>query len=193
MSTPAAAFARLLGVLDRMEVRYMVSGSVASSVHGVPRTTLDIDLVVDLAPAQAEAFASELQPDFYADAAFIRDAFQHGRAANVIHLATAWKFDLFPLGSDAYSQAAFARRAYREVRPDGRDTIECAMASAEDIILRKLEWYRAGGEISDRQWNDLRGIWQARGPQLDLAYLRKWAPELHVADLLEKLLAESTA
>jgi hypothetical protein len=189
MSTPAAAFARLLEVLDRMEIPYHVAGSVASSAHGVPRTTLDIDLVVDLKPEQIEAFASDLEHDFYADAAMIGEAFARGRAANLIHLGTAWKFGLFPLQADAYSQTAFGRRG-REVRPDGREAIECAVATAEDTILRKLEWYRAGGETSERQWNDLRGVCEAARQQLDLAYLRKWARELKIEDLLENLLAE---
>jgi hypothetical protein len=190
MGTPAAAFARLIEVLDRMEIPYHVAGSVASSAHGVPRTTLDIDLVVDLRPERIEEFAADLEKDFYADAAMIGEAFAHGRAANLIHLATAWKFDLFPLRGDAYSRTAFARRSFREVRPDGREAIECAVATAEDTILRKLEWYRAGGETSERQWNDLRGVCAAAREHLDVAYLRKWAGELKVDDLLQTLLAE---
>lgn len=191
MSTPAAALAGLLEVLDRLEVAYHVAGSVASSAHGVPRTTLDIDLVVDLRPEQIEAFVADLEGEFYADAAMIRQAFARGRAANLIHLRTAWKFDLFPLQADAYSRVAFGRRVFREVRPDGREAVEWAVATAEDTILRKLEWYRAGGETSERQWTDLRGGCAAAGPQLDTVYPRKWAGELKVADLLEDLLAAS--
>jgi hypothetical protein len=190
MSTPAAAFARLLEVLDRMEIPYLVGGSVASSAHGVPRTTLDVDLVVDLRPEQIEEFASDLTKEFYADATMIRDSFARGRAANLIHLGTAWKFDLFPLQEDQYSRVSFTRRSFREVRPDGQDAVECAVATAEDTILRKLEWYRAGGETSERQWDDIRGIWEATSGRLDTGYLRKWADELKVCDLLESLCAE---
>lgn len=190
MSTPAEAFARLLEVLDRMEIAYEVGGSVASSAHGIPRTTLDIDLVVDLKRDLIDAFAAELHPDFYADAAMIREAFASGRAANLIHLGTAWKFDLFPLQKDEYSRTEFARRSFREVRPDGGEAIECAVASAEDTVLRKLERYRAGGETSERQWNDLRGVCRAAGRQVDVHYLRRWASHLRVDDLLEAMLAE---
>ena len=190
MSAPASAFARLLALLDRMKIPYLVGGSVASSAHGVPRTTLDVDLVVDLRPEQIEEFAGELRGDFYADAEMIREAFARGRAANLIHLGTAWKFDLFPLQRDEYSRTSFARRSFREVRPDGKEAVECAVASAEDTILRKLEWYRAGGETSERQWGDLRGVCQAARDRLDLAYMRKWAAELKVGDLLESLLSE---
>jgi len=190
MSAPASAFARLLALLDRMKIPYLVGGSVASSAHGVPRTTLDVDLVVDLRPEQIEEFAGELRGDFYADAEMIREAFARGRAANLIHLGTAWKFDLFPLQRDEYSRTSFARRSFREVRPDGKEAVECAVASAEDTIVRKLEWYRAGGETSERQWGDLRGVCQAARDRLDLAYMRKWAAELKVGDLLESLLSE---
>jgi hypothetical protein len=65
------------------------------------------------------------------------------------------------------------------------------VASAEDTVLRKLEWYRAAGERSERQWSDLRGISRTLGKQLDLEYLRRWAAFLGVEDLLETLLTES--
>jgi hypothetical protein len=190
MSTLAEAFARLLAVLDRMEIPYEVGGSVASSAHGIPRTTLDVDIVVDLKPDQIDNFAAELSNEFYADAALIRAAFVRGRAANLIHLDSVWKFNLFPLRNDDYSRTEFGRRSLRAIRPDGRAAIECAVASAEDTILRKLEWYRAGGEASERQWNDLRGMVHAAGGQIDLDYLHRWAVYLKVEDPLEKLLGD---
>jgi hypothetical protein len=131
------------------------------------RTTLDVDIVVDLRPEQIDAFAAELGREFYADSAMIRESFARGRAANVIHLGSAWKFDLFPLRTDDYSRTEFGRRSFREIRPDGGAAIECAVASAEDTILRKLEWYRAGGHVSERQWSDLRGLFAAARKQLD--------------------------
>jgi hypothetical protein len=190
MSTLAEALARLLSVLDRMEIPYEIGGSVASSAHGIPRTTFDVDIVVDLKPDQIDRFTAGLRRDFYADAEQIRDAFARGRAANIIHLGSIWKFDLFPLKNDEYSRTEFARRTLREIHPDAGEAVECTIASVEDTILRKLEWYRSGGEASERQWNDLRGVWRATGTRADLEYLHKWANVLNVADLLEKLLAE---
>ncbi len=122
-----AAFARLLEVLDCMEIPCLVGGSVASSAHRVPRTTLDIDLVVDLNPHQIEALAADLQDEFYADAAMIRESFARGRPANLIHLRTAWKFDLFPLCADEYSRISFARRSFRTFAA-------CAMRLADGLI-----------------------------------------------------------
>jgi hypothetical protein len=191
MASPADAFARLLEVLDRMEISYEVVGSVASSAHGIPRTSLDIDLVVDIRPEQIEEFAAALQGEFYADAGHLRESFGRGRAANLIHLATAMKFDLFPHGTDEYSRTEFSRRGLREVRPDGIHVMECSVISPEDLVLRKLEWYRAGGEMSERQWNDLRGVCRTGGRQLDVVYLRSWSERLKLDDLLERLLAEN--
>ena len=188
MATPADALARLLEILDRAEIPYSVGGSVASSAHGIPRTTMDVDLVTDLKPDRVDEFVALLEKDFYADAATIKDALAGGRSFNLIHFATAYKFDLFPLRGDAYSRVEFARRAFIELHFFGPEPLECAVATAEDTILRKLEC--KGGETSERQWNDLRGILKVSGAHLDLPYLRQWAPHLHVADLLERLLAE---
>lgn len=190
MAPVADAFERVLAVLDRMEIPYLVGGSVASSVHGISRPTLDADLVADIRADQADEFAALLQPDFYADPVAIRDALTHKRAFNLIHYATTFKFDIFPLKNDPYSRVSFARRKFEQSRSFGPNPIEWSVATPEDTILRKLEWYRAGGEISERQWNDLRGVVQVSGSKLDREYMHKWAGYLKVDDLLERLLAE---
>jgi hypothetical protein len=190
MATPAEALARLLEILDRAEIHYYIGGSVASSTHGVPRTTMGVDLVADIKPDQIDELVGALLAEFYADAPMMREALARGRSFNLIHYASAYKFDLFPLRKDDYSRTEFGRRAFTEIRSFGLEPLECAVATAEDTILRKLEWYRAGGETSERQWNDLRGILKVSGPRLDLAYLRHWAPFLKVEDLLARLLAE---
>jgi len=188
--SPADAFSRVLDVLDRMEIPYLVGGSVASSIHGVARPTMDADVVADFRADQAEEFAALLQPDFYVDAPMIREAFSRGRSFNVIHYATTFKIDVFPLRNDEYSRLSFVRRRFEESHSFGPEPIQCAVASAEDTILRKLEWYRAGGETSERQWNDLRGILKVSGSQLDQTYLHRWALYLKVDDLLDQLLHE---
>jgi len=190
MATLADALAELLTGLDRLEIQYYVGGSVASTFYGIYRTTNDVDLVANIAPEQAEELAECIGKEFYIDPATVRAAIRVGRAFNVVHFASAYKIDIFPVKQDAYSQAAFARRAFRELRSLGPEPIECAVATAEDTILAKLAWYRAGGETSERQWNDLRGIRMVSGAILDYEYLRKWAPFLKVDDLLEQLLAE---
>ena len=190
MSSPAAAFRRILEVLSRLEIRYCVVGSVASSAYGTPRTTMDVDMVADLRADQLASLAAALQPDFYADLEMMRDAWKRGRAFNVIHLASAYKFDIFPLAEDEYSQQAFGRRRMARTKSPGGETVECDLAAVEDTILNKLRWYRLGGEISEVQWNDLRGILMVTGEQLNREYLYCWAPRLGVADLLDRLLKE---
>ncbi|MBV8731643.1 MAG: hypothetical protein JO336_17690 [Acidobacteriia bacterium] len=187
MHSPAAAFRRILEVLDRLEIPYFVTGSVASSVYGIPRTTRDIDIVAAVRTDQLEDLASELQGEFYADLEMMKESVRRARAFNVIHRASTYKIDIFPLGRDEYSREAFARRRFAEAQLPGV-RIECALASAEDVILSKLRWYRAGGENSEAQWNDLRGIVEINGARLNLDYLRHWAARLSVADLLERLI-----
>jgi len=190
MATPAEGFSRLLAVLDPLEIPYYVGGSVASSAYGIPRTTMAADLVADLPSNQVDEFAALLQPDFYADAATMREAIARGRSFNLIHYKSAYKFDIFPPRHDGYSRREFSRRQFMKIRSVGPEPIECAVATVEDTILRKLEWYRAGGETSERQWNDLRGILQVSGARLDRAYLYEWARSLKVDQLLDRLLSE---
>jgi hypothetical protein len=193
MSSPAAAFRRVLEVLSRLEIPYCIVGSVASSVYGTPRTTMDVDIVADLRADQLGSLAAALRPDFYADLEMMKDAWKRGRAFNVIHLASAYKFDIFPLADDAYSQEAFGRRRVAKTQSLGGETVECVLGAVEDTILNKLRWYRLGGEISEVQWNDLRGILMVTGERLDREYLYRWAPLLGVTDLLDRLLKESGA
>jgi len=193
MKTSADAFKRILEVLDLLEIPYLAVGSLASSLYGIPRATIDADLVANLHADQIEEFAERLKPDFYADPEMMKDALARGRSFNLIHYASAFKFDIFPLQQDQYSQIQFQRRRFAEARVVGDEPIECAFATAEDTILSKLRWYRAGGETSERQWNDLRGILQVSGGLLDLGYLNTWAGRLGVADLLERLMSEGLA
>jgi hypothetical protein len=185
----ASAVEKVLGVFDRLEIPYLVGGSVASSVFGQSRPTMDLDVVADLHADQVDDFADALKKDFYVDPPSIQEALRRGRAFNLIHFESSFKIDIFPLKQDAYSQASFARRSFQESRSFG-EPLAFAVASAEDTILRKLEWYRSGGETSERQWNDLRGVVRIQAGALDYAYMRKWAEVLKVSDLLEELLAE---
>jgi len=190
MATLADGLYELLAIFDQMEIPYLIGGSVASSAHGYPRTTMDIDLVAAVRDDQIDELAKALHPAFYADAPAMHRALALGRSFNLIHNASVFKFDIFPLGRDAYSRASFGRRRFIELTTLGPEPIECAVAAAEDTILRKLEWYRAGGETSERQWNDLRGVLRVSGEVLDYAYMREWAKVLKIDDLLEELLAE---
>jgi len=182
------AVAAFVSVLDELGIRYYVGGSVASSIHGVPRYTKDVDLVADLAPGQTDLLASKLNTEFYADAGQMREALRFGRSFNAIHFATGFKIDVFPLPKDAFHAGEMARSERRVWEVDSTGSVELQVASAEDTILEKLVWYKRGGQVSNHQWSDMLGV--VTTGQLDREYLREWAPRLGVADLLDRLFVE---
>lgn len=186
---PIAVTLLVIDKLDALHVPYFLGGSLASAVHGVLRTTMDADLVADLRPEHAGPLASALSPAFYVDASAIRDAIRHQSSFNAIHLETMFKVDVFVLKPRPFDRAQFERRAVQVVERAPERT--AYVASAEDTILAKLEWYRLGGEVSERQWRDVVGVLNVQSDRLDYTYLRAWAGQLNVADLLERAFAEA--
>ena len=190
MNDQWAAFRELLTALDRLGILHAVGGSLASSVHGVPRATVDVDLVVDLPESKIEPLAENLKAGFFAEPDLIRDAVRSGRSFNLIHYKSAYKFDLFPLRDDPYYRTEFDRRFETQFWIAEDQSLRFAVVTAEDAVLTKLVWYLEGGEVSTRQWNDLLGIVQLRSQELDWAYLRHWASYLQVDGLLDRLCDE---
>ncbi len=183
------AVLEVVEALDALGVPYHVGGSLASSVHGIPRQTNDLDLVVDLPTAAVAPLEERLRGNFYVDAESIRRAIRQRRSFNLVHLATGFKIDVFLQGRSPFDRMEFARLGRHRLEDLPR---ELAVKSAEDTVLRKLEWYRLGTEVSDRQWSDVLGVIRTQGDRLDVDYLRRWAPELGVADLLERALQAAT-
>lgn len=178
----------VIGVLEDLTIPYHVGGSFASSVHGFPRQTRDLDLVVDLPDSAVPLLVSRLEGDFYLDAERMWQAIRRSSSFNLVHLATGFKIDIFVAGSAAFDRSELSRSAPQRLTEDApRDVL---VKSPEDTLLRKLQWYRLGGETSDRQWTDILGIIRTQGERLDLEYLRHWADALGVDDLLERILAE---
>jgi len=183
---PIAVALLVIEALEALDVPYLIGGSLASAVHGVARATVDTDLVADLRLEHAEPLAQALSDAFYVDAESIRDAVRRRSSFNVIHLETMFKVDVFVRKQRPFDQAQFERRAAQVVATDPERT--AYVTSPEDIVLVKLEWFRIGGEVSDRQWRDVLGVLKVQGERVDLMYLRRWAAALGVADLLEKVL-----
>ncbi|MBN2493423.1 MAG: hypothetical protein JXR96_02430 [Deltaproteobacteria bacterium] len=178
-------------VLDELGVPYLVGGSLASSLHGIPRSTQDADLVAELELSHVSRLVERLGSDFYLDADAIREAIRGKRCFNLIHLATMFKVDVFIPGDDTAQREEMRRRQTYVVDPDSGRTL--SVASAEDIILQKLDWYRQAEGLSERQWDDVIGVIQVRGPELDLCYLRQSAARMGIADLLERALSAATS
>jgi hypothetical protein len=188
MNPLANTISQLASALERAGIPYVIGGSVASSVRGIVRATFDVDVVARIGVGQTDGLAAALGPDWYADADQMRASIVAGRAFNIIYLPFTQKVDVFPATKEFHrSQLA---RATKVAIPFLGDAAEYPVASAEDILLAKLQWYRMGGEVSERQWSDIAGI-LAVAPDLDAAYLRTWAVRLGVEDLLDKAVAES--
>jgi hypothetical protein len=190
MTNPLADTLRqLASALESVGILYLIGGSMASSVRGVPRATFGVDVVAHSSQAQADCFASALGAGWYADPDQMRSAIAAGRAFNVIDIRTGYKVDTFPATQEFHH--AQLQCATRAVLPFLEDQVEYPVASAEDILLAKLQWFRAGGEVSDRQWNDITGL-LATNQDMDFEYVNSWAARLRVQDLLAKALADAT-
>lgn len=184
------ALGPVVDALEELGVPYHIGGSIASSAQGFARSTLDADLVADLKPEHISPFVESLQVTYYIDADMIMDAIAHQSSFNLIHLPTMFKIDVFIPKGKPFDRLAF-RRAYKDTLDDAPNARPFYLASAEDIVLRKLQWYKAGGEVAERQWSDVLGVLKVQGAALDLPYLQQWAGELEVESLLASALAEA--
>lgn len=184
---PIAVALRVTRVLDALGIPHTIGGSIASSLAGEPRSTIDIDIIVALADNDVTPLVASLADDFYVDEDAVRRSVRDKASANLIHQPTQLKVDLFVAGGTPLDEQQIARRREVVLGP-GR---VLHVHGPEDILLQKLRWYRRGGETSDRQWRDVLGIIRVQAARLDQDYLRKSAPVLDVADLLDRAMRES--
>ena len=169
--------------LEAAGIPYMVTGSVVSAIHGEPRATRDLDLVIDPQAADLEALVAEFPTDrFYIDDAQV--ALAHRDMFNILDLATGWKADLIIRKDRPFSHQELARRQRMNVAG-----IEVWVATVEDSILSKLEWYAMSE--SDRQRRDVIEMLVVNGETLDRQYLEQWAGELGITDELSELWGEA--
>jgi len=180
----AVDFAQFLGALG---VRYALTGSMASAVHGEPRSTVDVDLIADLSVATSTRLVSAIEATYYVDAEVARQMTESAGSFNAIHLASAIKVDIFVTGDDPFEQERLRRRIQIAL-PDSLDQ-HLWIDAAECTVLRKLEWYRRGGEVSERQWRDVVAILRLQQSALNDDFLDAWAPSLGVSDLLARVRA----
>ena len=185
-----AAMIPVIETLDRLAIDYYIGGAVASLAHGIYRTTADVDIIAEIPAELVQAFVQSLQETYYVDADMIQDAIKHRSEFNVIHLDTMFKVDIFLPKRRPFDQAVRQRVQKSELKIlEERSVFN--MESPEDVILTKLEWYKMGAGVSDRQWSDILGVLKVQRQQLDLEYLRHWAAEIDVAGLLTRSLHQA--
>jgi hypothetical protein len=173
----------LFSKLDECGIPYMITGSFASNIHGLPRATQDADIVIEVKQRNLERFLESLGPAFYRSSEAAMDALARQKMFNIVHLETGFKVDLIIRKSRPFSRMEFSRR-----QPAFYLGANRCFATAEDTILAKLEWSRMAD--SERQLNDALNVAKLQRGNLDRAYLEKWARELDVFDLLKSLLRE---
>ena len=180
------ALAPVLDALRRLGVRHYVAGSIASSVHGMPRASIDADVVAELQPVHAAPLVAALRGSYYVPEARVGEAIASRSSFNVIHLETMVKVDVF-----VPRDRPFDLRALDRARATSLESGEAIpVSSPEDTVLAKLEWFRRGGGASERQWTDVVGLLRVSSG-IDAPYLRHGAEELGVFDLLDRALAEA--
>jgi hypothetical protein len=183
-----AVVLHVIDILEELGVRYHLGGSFASAIHGVPRQTMDADLVVDLDIDAVARLVGRLRGDFYVDLDVAKDAVAKRGTFNAIHLESGFKVDVFIKGPGEFDELELERSTQVQVTQDPPRS--AYVKTAEDTVLRKLQWFRSGGEVSERQWRDVLGVLAASGAALDRAYLLRWAAVLGVTDLLERAIGE---
>ncbi len=189
MNEPLEVTLRVTSVLERLGVRYRIGGSLASTLYGMVRTTQDSDIVAELRPDNLRPFVEALQDAFYLDEDMIADAVRSNAAFSIIHRETLFKVDVFIPHPRPFLQSQLVRAQKQTFAFETE--VSAMFASPEDTVLAKLEWYRRGGEMSERQWQDILGVLKICAGELDLDYLHQWAGELNVGDLLERALKEA--
>ena len=178
-----------VNALDRMGLRYAIGGSIASSTYGAPRFTQDADITIEPFASRESEFAAHFGADFYVSVMAMQQANRRRSSFNLLHIPSGFKVDFFVKREVPFAEAVMKRRRVESLSLLGGQRLY--LTSPEDIVLLKLEWFRLGGEVSDRQWSDVLGVLKVQGGRLDQQYLAETAITLGVADLLERAIREA--
>jgi len=177
---------RVLDGFAASEVEYILVGSLASAAYGEPRLTLDIDVVAALTGAKLPRFLSFFPaPEFYVSSDAAAEAVKSKKQFNIIHPASGWKVDIIVKKGDEFDRSRFARKRSIPVFPDR----SASVASPEDIIIKKMEYYREGG--SEKHLRDITGILRVSGDVLDIPYIEVWADRKGLTEIWRAILTKN--
>lgn len=179
----------VLEAFENLSIPYYIGGSVASSIYGMARATMDVDIVADLKISHITRLKQILENEYYIDDEMIADAIRTNSSFNLIHLETMIKIDVFIQKEDPYAKMALQRK--RKDTLEELSNVELYFSSPEDIIIAKLQWYRIGDFVSERQWLDIIGVIKVQGDLLDKKYLKSWSQKLGLSSLMQKAFEEA--
>jgi hypothetical protein len=179
-------------ILSDLDVPWVLGGSVASSIIGEPRSTVDIDVAIRLARSKVDSLLADFGDDFLIERTAVLRAIEHNTSFNALHVPSVLKIDVFVLGDDVLDVAQIDRRRQYVVDGGGGPFLVWA-GSPEDQLLRKLRWFQLGHEVSDRQWRDVLGILAVQGDRLDFEYLRSMASRSGLGLLLDRAMGDDAA
>ena len=191
ISDPLVALLDGVAILDELRLPYAIGGSVASSVFGEPRASADADIIVELSEAQLAPLVNRLEGAYHVSEDAALDAVRRHSSFNIIHLDSMYKVDLFVAGPSEMDREQLRRRVRISLttKPD----TAAFVTAAENLVLRKLDWYRQSGETSDRQWRDVLGILKVQADSLDKDSLLRNADNAGLRELLDRAIEQSTA
>lgn len=179
------ALTPVIAAFENCGVEYYIGGSIASSHHGVARSTMDADLNAVLNQTMGGLLISSLQDDFYVSRVAVEDAIRRKSCFNLLHYETNFKIDIFVNRNRPFDQSAIERAIMARISEDHEQLAR--FATPEDIVLLKLEWYQLGDCTSERQWSDMTDVLELNSRGIDLEYLQYWANELRLSELWKKL------
>ena len=174
--------AQVVETFERLRIPYLVTGSVASMAYGEPRLTNDIDVVAGVREADIPGLLAAFPAaDFYLSEDAMREAIRRQGQFNIIHPSSGLKVDVMVRKETPFDRSRFARA--RVLRPD--ESYEAAFASAEDVIIKKMEYYREGG--SEKHLRDITGMLQVSGDEIDQFYIVEWVDRLGLRDIWDTI------